>query len=86
MQYRATLSTKRPAVAGCAKTPTPLGIYGFTIKVHADGRSVTPVMKTCNVSQSYIHKWSADVAASREMANIVIGERLVPQIIIGPSR
>jgi len=39
-------------------------------------------MKTCNVSQSLIYKWRADVKASRNMKKTVSEERLFSEVVI----
>lgn len=44
--------------------------------------TVTEVMNTCNVSQSLVYKWRADVKASRTTTQTVSEERLFSEIVI----
>jgi len=44
--------------------------------------TVAEVMKTCNVSQSLIYKWRADVKAARKTTKSMSEERLFSEVVV----
>ena len=51
-------------------------------KIDSGELSVAEVMKTCNVSQSLVYKWRADVKASRTTKSTVSEERIFSEIVV----